>query len=141
MSDQKVSNERKKELEQLDPFQENLIKAMAYAKEYKKQLLLILCSVVAVIMIFSGIMYSFKTAEIRSSSLVAQALNEYGKLDDPVKGYLEVADDFNTIFEKYSNTVAGKMAKVRFAKICFDASEFDQAFDLYKAALHEFENE
>ena len=30
MADQKVSNERKKELEQLDPFQENLLKIMGY---------------------------------------------------------------------------------------------------------------
>jgi predicted negative regulator of RcsB-dependent stress response len=142
MSEQKVSNERKKELVQMDPFQENLIKALAYAKEYRKRLLLICCALVSVILIFSGIMYSFKIAELKSSAIIAQALNEYGKLrEDPVKGYLEVKDDFNLVSNKYSNTVTGKMAKVRFAKICYDASEYDKAFDLYKKSFDEFKND
>ncbi len=141
MSDQKISNERKKELEQLDPFQEKLLQIMAYVKEYKKQLLMISCAIVAIIMIFSGVMYSFKKAEMNASILVAQTLNEYAKFDDPVKGYLEVEDDFKVIFDKYANTVAGKMARFRFAKICYDASELDRAFDLYKTSLDEFKSD
>ncbi len=52
MADNKVSNERRRELEQLDPFQENLIKAMALITEYKKQLILIVGAFVLVIAIF-----------------------------------------------------------------------------------------
>ncbi len=141
MADQKVSNERRRELEQLDPFQENLLKAMEYVKEYKKQLILIAGAVVLVIVVFSGIMYSFQKAENTASTLVSQALNKYAKINDPDKGYLEVRDDFQTIFEDFANTGAGRQAKVKFAKICYDASKFDQSYKYYKESYEIFKND
>lgn len=140
MSEQRVSNERKKELEQLDPFQENLLKVITYAKEYKKQLILIAAALVLVAVVFSGIMYSFQKSENTAGILVSQALSKYAKADDPDKGYLEVKDDFQIIFTDYANTTAGKMAKVRFAKICYDASKFDPSYQYYKESLEIFKN-
>ena len=70
----KISRDRKKELEQLDPFQENLLKVMAFIKEFKKQLILIGGAVVLVALIFSGIMYSFQKAEDKADTLVTEAL-------------------------------------------------------------------
>ena len=141
MADQKVSNERKKELEQLDPFQENVLKAMAYAKEYKKQLILIAGAIVLVVAVFSGIMYSFQKAENTAATLVSQALNRYAKINDPDKGYLETQDDFQVIFSEYANTRSGRLAKVQFAKICYEATKFDQSYTYYKQALEEFKND
>ncbi|MBU1698062.1 MAG: tetratricopeptide repeat protein, partial [Proteobacteria bacterium] len=88
MAEQRVSNERKKELEQIDPFQASLLKAMAYAKEYKKQLILIAGAIVLVAVVFSGIMYNFKKAENTAALLVSQALTQYATINDPDKGYL-----------------------------------------------------
>ena len=141
MADQKVSNERKKELEQLDPFQENLLKAMTYVKEYKKQLILIATAVVLVAVVFSGVMYSFKRAENSAARLVSQALTKYVKANDPDKGYLAVKNDFQIIFTDYANTIAGRQALVKFAKICYEASEFDQSYKYYKQSLEVFKNE
>ena len=81
----KISRERKKELEQLDPFQENLLKVMAYVKEFKKQLILIGGAVVLVALVFSGIMYSFQKAENTAGVLVTEALKKYTKTNDPEK--------------------------------------------------------
>jgi tetratricopeptide (TPR) repeat protein len=141
MSEQRVSNERKKELGQLDPFQENLLKAIEYGKEYKKQLILIAGAIVLVAVVFSGIMYSFQKSENNADILVSQALTKYAKINDPDKGYLETKDDFQIIFTDYTNTTAGKLAKVRFAKICYDASEFDQSYKYYKESLEVFKNQ
>lgn len=141
MADQKVSNERKKELEKLDPFQENLLKTMACAKEYKKQLILIASAVVLVAMVFSGVMYSFKKAENTAAVLVSQALKKYADAEDPDKGYAQVKDEFQLVFTDYANTVAGKQAKVKFAKICYDASKFDQSYQYYKESLEIFDDE
>lgn len=141
MAEQGVSNERRKELEQIDPFQENLLKTLAYVKENQKQFLLILGGIILVIVIFSGIMFSFKNSERIASDLVARAVITYGKANDPVKGFAAVTADFDTVFAEYSNTSAGRMGKVRFAKICFDAGEYDRAFELYKEALEMFEDE
>ncbi len=141
MADHKVSNERKKELEKLDPFQENLLKTMACAKEYKKQLILIAGAFVLVAMVFSGIMYSFQKAENTSAVLVSQVLKKYADANDPDKGYAQVKDDFQLVFTDYANTVAGKQAKVKFAKICYDASKFDQSYQYYKESLEIFDDE
>jgi tetratricopeptide (TPR) repeat protein len=141
MTDQKVSNDRRRELEQLDPFQENLLKAMAYVKEYKKQLMLIAGAVVLVIVIFSAIMYSFQKAENNAARLVSQAQDKYAQINDPDKGYLEIKDDFQAIFADFANTSAGRQAKVKFAKICYDASKFDQSYKYYKESLGLFKNE
>ncbi|MBU1340594.1 MAG: tetratricopeptide repeat protein [Proteobacteria bacterium] len=141
MADHKVSNERKKELEQLDPFQENLLKAMAYVKEYKKQLILIVGAVVLVAVVFSGIMYSFQKSENTAAILVSQALTKYAQANDPDKGYLAIEKDFQAIFTDYANTTAGRQAKMKFAKICYDASKFDQSYKYYKESLELFKNQ
>lgn len=141
MADNKISNERKKELEQLDPFQQNLINAMEMVKNYKKQLILIIGAVMLVAIVFSGVMYSFQKAENSAATLVSQALTKYAKANDPDKGYQEVKDDFKTIFTDYANTSTGKLAKIQFAKICYDASKFDQSYKYYKESLETFKDE
>ncbi len=141
MADHKVSSERKKELEKLDPFQENLLKAAALLKAYKRQLILIAGAIVLVAAVFSGIMYSFKTAENKAAGLVSQALNTYAKANDPDKGYLETQGDFETVFTEYANTIAGKQARLKFAKICYDAAKFDQSYALYKESLEVFKKD
>ncbi|OGR51314.1 MAG: hypothetical protein A3J80_01970, partial [Desulfobacula sp. RIFOXYB2_FULL_45_6] len=137
----KISRERKKELEQLDPFQENLLKVMAYVKEFKKQLILIGGGVILVALVFSGIMYSFQKAEDKADTLVTEALKKYVKANDPEKGYLEVDADFKMIFSEYANTNAGRLAKVKYAKICYEASKFDQSYEFYKESLQVFQND
>lgn len=141
MAERGVSNERRKELEQIDPFQANLLKTLAYVKENQKQFWLILGGIILVIVIFSGIMFSFKKSESTASDMVARAVITYAKANDPVKGFDAVTDDFETVFAEYSNTSAGRMGKVKFAKICFEAGEYDRAFELYKEALEMFEDE
>jgi predicted negative regulator of RcsB-dependent stress response len=141
MAERGVSNERRKELEQIDPFQANLLKTLAYVKENQKQFWLILGGIILVIVIFSGIMFSFKKSESTASDMVARAVITYAKANDPVKGFDAVTDDFETVFAEYSNTSAGRMGKVKFAKICFDAGEYDRALALYKEALEMFEDE
>ncbi|NOX33639.1 MAG: tetratricopeptide repeat protein [Deltaproteobacteria bacterium] len=140
MAEQRVSNERKKELGQVDPFQESLLKAARYAKEYKKPLILITGAIVVAAMVFSGIMYNFHKAEDTASILVDHALTKYANVKDPVKGYLACKNDFQTIFADYANTTAGRLAKVKFAKICYEASKFDQSYKYYKQSLETFKD-
>lgn len=141
MANQRVSNERRRELEQPDAFQENLVKGYAWAKAHQKQLLVGIGTIALVVVVFSAILYSFKTAENSAVNLLAKAMKIYEKAENPEKGYLAVKDLFGDIFSEYSNTAAGRMAKVNFAKICYDASEFDTSFKYYTEALDEFDNE
>lgn len=140
MADQKVSNERKKELEQLDPFQENLIKTINFAKDYRKQLGLIAGGIILIAIVFSAIMYSFERSEDTASTMLSQALTSLAAAENPQKGYEKVKSDFAEIFKDYSNTAAGRQAVIEYAKICYDASRFDESYTYYKQALDLFEN-
>ncbi len=114
---------------------------MDYAKEYKKQLIFIAGAFVLVVIVFASVMYSFQKAENSAAMLVTQALTKYNKADNPQKGYIEIENDFKTIFTDFSNTAAGKQALVQFARICYDASKFDKSYKYYKEAFEEFKNE
>lgn len=139
MANQDVSNERKKELTQMDPFQEGLTKSVEWASAHKKQLIISAGALVGVIVVFSAIMFSFKQSEIKASELAAKAdekyEEQYSQDRDALKGYDAVKDDFQTLFDEYPNTSAGRMALINFGKICFDAKDYDQALDLYSRAL------
>ncbi|MCG8642453.1 MAG: tetratricopeptide repeat protein [Desulfobacterales bacterium] len=141
MADQKVSNERKKELEKLDFFQENLIKGMVFLKEQKNLFFMGLGAVLLVIIVFSAVMLSIQKSEDTAALKVSRAMAKYAGFEDPNKGYLEVKDTFETVFKEYSNTHAGKQARLKFAKICYDASKFDESLIHYKEALAIFEGQ
>jgi len=139
MANQGVSNERKKELTQMDPFQESLSKSVEWAYAHKKQLMILAGALVGVVVVFSAIIFSFKQSEIKASELAAKAYGKYEKQysqdRDARKGYDAVKDDFQALFDEYPNTSAGRMALIDFGKICFEAKDYDQAFDLYSRAL------
>ena len=139
MANQGVSNERKKELAQMDPFQAGLAKSAEWATAHKKLLMISVGTVVGAVVVFSAIMFSFKQSEIKASELAANAYRtyeaQYSRDQDARKGYDAIKDDFQTLFDEYSNTSAGRMALINFGKICFDAKVYDQAFDLYSKAL------
>lgn len=139
MATQRVSNERKKELRQMDPLQRNLFKAMAFAGTYKKQLLYAAGAVVVVGLVFAGVFTSFKRSENIASDRVAQAVVQYRTLsDNPQAAYQAVKDDFQTVLADYSNTDAGRMALIRFAGICMEAGQFDEAEKWFEKALEVF---
>nr|WP_319395894.1 hypothetical protein [uncultured Desulfobacter sp.] len=139
MSNQGVSNERKKELAQMDPFQAGLAKSAEWAAAHKKLLMISAGTLVGVVVVFSAIMSSFKQSEIKASELAANAYRtfetQYSQNQDARKGYDAVKEDFQTLFDEYPNTSAGRMALINFGKICFDAKAYDQAYDLYSTAL------
>lgn len=139
--EQRVSNERRRELEELDPFQENLLKTLEYVKTYKKQLIFMALGFVTVIIIFSVVISNIKSSENKASQFLNETLTKYNEIKDPKEAYLAVENDFPKLLEDYSNTSAGKMAKIKFAKICYNASEYEKAYELYKDALSNFKSD
>lgn len=139
MANQGVSNDRKKELAQMDPFQTGLVKFVEWANAHKKMLMISIGVLLGGVVVFSVIMFSFKQSEIKASELAANAYETYEKKytidQDARKAYDAVKDDFQTLFDEYPNTSAGRIGLINFGKICFDAKAYDQAFDLYSRAL------
>jgi predicted negative regulator of RcsB-dependent stress response len=143
MANKKISNERRKELEQIDPFQQTLLDAAAWAKKYKAQLFLAAAGIVIIAVVTAGIMISFQKSETNAALLLNKALMHYSnvKADDPKKAYAAVENEFKTIFSDYSNTEAGRRAALKFARICYDASMFDKSHRYYEKAFGAFKSD
>jgi len=137
---EKISNARKKELKQPDPFIEGFYKTMASVKAYQKQFVWAACAVVAVIIIVSGILYNINASDRNASTLLTQALDTYSKMK-PMEGYAAVQKDLNQLIEKYPNTSAGKIGRVQFGEICYDAGKYDKALSLYQGVLADFSHD
>ncbi len=141
MTDQRISNERKKELEQMDAFQENVFKSVEVAKRYKKPLLLGVVAVIIVIAAFAGTMTSLQHARENASELLAKVIDIRAKNTDPKIAYDVVKQDFQKIFDEYSNTPAGKMARIQFAHMAYLAGDFDTANAMYEKAYEFFQKD
>ncbi|MCG8567491.1 MAG: hypothetical protein MI747_20660 [Desulfobacterales bacterium] len=142
MAEQGVSNERKRELEQNDPFQEFLVKSFEYAKANKKMLGVIAGVLVTVIAIFTTIIQGFAASENKASALYGKALMAYQKeAADPVKAHGLVKDDFKVLLDEYANTSAGRMALVKWGRINLDAGEYDVADQMFAKAYDALKNE
>ncbi len=138
MAERGVSNERKKELEQLDPFQENVLKAIGVAQKYKRPLLLGVVVLGIAVGAFWAALASFHNSEKKASDLLANALTVYAGSKDAKAGYQAVEKDFQQIFEEYANTAAGKMARIRFASMAHAAGHYDTAYEMFTAAYGEY---
>ena len=142
MADQGVSNERKKELEQNDPFQVFVLNAIEYVREHKKMLAGIIGAGVGVILILSFILLGFEKSENKAANLLVQANRKYSELAvEPRKAYEQVKDDFNLLLSEYANTNAGRQAVIDFARICFKAEAYQRAHELFEKAHGQFKGD
>ena len=139
-NDSRISNQRKKELEQPDPFLESLYKGVEIAKQYKKQLILASGVLFAIICIVSGTMYMIRSSEVKASEMLAKAMERYGALE-PAEGYVAAKPQLEALLEAYPNTASGRLATFRFGDICYAAGKYEEAYALYTAALDEYKKD
>ncbi len=136
----KISRARKKELEQPDPFMESMQSGIDFCVKHKKQVTWIVSLILIVVIVLFGTIYSIKSSEDKASTLLAETLNVYNN-KGPAKGYDAVKGSFSKILEKYSNTDAGRLARVDFAAISYKAADFNKAHSLYLEALDDFKDD
>ncbi|MBF0389438.1 MAG: hypothetical protein HQK71_04960 [Desulfamplus sp.] len=141
MSD-RVSNARKKELEQPDPFLESMYRTLETTKKIKKQLAIVGIIVTSIIAIVSITFYTINSAESKASIILADAMKIYSEHQDmPIKGYEATKGQFETLLNDYPNTSAGEIGRLKFADICYAAEQYDVAYKNYTSALDDFKND
>jgi tetratricopeptide (TPR) repeat protein len=98
--------------------------------------------IVVVALIFSGYHFFSIRSENRAAALLDQSLAKYEKIkkdEQPVAAYDQVSADFQLILDKYGSKPSGKIARLNYANICYEAGKYDQAIELYKRSLMDFE--
>ena len=74
--------------------------------------------------------------------MLNQSLMAYNNLKNqqsPEEVYSAVSEGFQSIVQKYDDRDSGKLARLIYANISYDAGHYQQAIELYKAALNDFE--
>jgi len=143
MAKKRVSRSRKRQLEQPDEFITFSRRLIEFITEHRAQLSYALSVIVVLIIAIGGIRYFSNKAENKAFALLGQSMAKYEtaiKDKAPGEALLEVKKDFQMILEKYSGKEGGKLARVLYANICYQAGDFDEAILLYNKALQDFEN-
>lgn len=144
MANKRISRSRKRELAEPDQFLTFSSRLLRFFAENKPKVISAAATFAALIVVLSGLRYYFVQTEKKAFASLDKVMEKYlASLEnnDGAKAYAEVKKDFEIIIEKYSGNKAGKIAKVEFANACFSAGEFDQAVDMYKQSLKNFEND
>jgi len=138
----KIKKTRKELLKEPDEFITISGKFIGFVVDHKNQLTYALGIIVALALIFSGYRFFSIRSENKASALLDQSLAKYEKYKNdqqPVEAYDQVSADFQLILDKYSRKPSGKIARLTYANICYDAGKYEQAIELYKQSLKEFE--
>ena len=133
---------RKELLKEPDEFMTLSGKLIGFAVTYKIHLTIGLGIVLALVIIFSGIRFFSIRAENKAAALLESSLIEYNSLKtdkQPATVYNAVSGGFQDILQKYGGKNSGKIARLIYANICYDAGKYEQAINLYNTSLKDFE--
>jgi len=140
----KIKKTRKELLKEPDEFITFSGKIIGFFIDHKNQITYALGVIVALALIFSGYRFFSIRSENKASALLDQGLAKYEKFKNdkqPGAAYDQVSADFQLIIDKYGSKQNGKIARLTYANICYEAGKFDQAIELYKRSLDDFEEQ
>ena len=103
-----------------------------------------LCALVAVALIFFGYRFFAQRAETKAFSLLGQTQSKYETLietSSETEAYSQVSDAFQSIIKKYGGNAGGKLARLIYANISYDARQYEKAIALYKQSLSDFKDD
>lgn len=133
---------RKELLKEPDEFITLSAKLIKFATEHKTHLTYALGIVLSLAVIISGIRFFSIRSENNASAMLDKCLSEYSSVKDLKNSdevYGEVSADFQRILQKYGGKKSGKLARLIYANICYNAGKYKQSIDLYKTSLIDFE--
>ncbi|MGW8188259.1 MAG: tetratricopeptide repeat protein, partial [Desulfobacterales bacterium] len=130
-------------LKEPDEFLTLSARLFQFVVKHKFQMLAVLGGVILIVLAVSGWRYHSRQRANESLAQLQKSWNRYqtlrnGQDKDPVLAFQEVRAEFEQLIADSGDEPGGKMARVIFADICFDAGEADKAIALYKSALEDF---
>ena len=144
MAAKRISRARKRDLENPDEFITFWTRLFNIVTEHKIQFLCALTVFCVLIIVAAVTVYYLKQSENKAFFLLQQSVAKYQalmKAGDPSKAYQEAEKNFGVILEKYSNRKGGKLARLVYADICYDAGDYDKAIANFSKLLEDFNDE
>jgi tetratricopeptide (TPR) repeat protein len=130
---------RKELLKEPDEFLTLSSRALGWAASHRREINTAVSAVLALALVVSGYLYYTNRQEAQAGELFGQALAKYDRLAaDKAQAVREVSPDFRRITGEYGGTANGRMAGLVYANLCYQAGDYAQAAELYKASLDRF---
>lgn len=132
---------RKELLNKPDEFITFSSKMFEFASVYQTQIFIGLIIFVVLIVSIVGIGYYSNKAEKQASDLLAVMMTKYEFFKNksgPEVAYRAVENEAQFLLDELSGRKGGKLARVLYADICYNAGEIDKAIELYTKSLHHF---
>jgi tetratricopeptide (TPR) repeat protein len=135
---------RKQLLKEPDEFMTLTGKAITFVTGYQKQISYLLCTIMAIVLIFFGYRFFAQRAETKAFTRLGQTQSKYDtlkKTSSETAAYSQVSEAFQSIIKKYGGNAASKLARVMYANISYDAQQYEKAIALYKQSLNDFKDD
>jgi tetratricopeptide (TPR) repeat protein len=135
---------RKQLLKEPDEFITLTGQAITFVTGYQKQISYLLCTIMAIAMIFFGYRFFAQRAETKAFTRLGQTQSKYDtlkKTTSETAAYSQVSEAFQSIIDKYGGNAAGKLARVMYANISYEAQQYEKAIALYKQSLNDFKDD
>ncbi|MEJ2098387.1 MAG: tetratricopeptide repeat protein [Desulfobacterales bacterium] len=116
---------------------------MQFASVYQKQLSYALCVLVAVALVIFGYRFFAKRSETKAFAELAQIMASYEvdkKASSAQEAYRKASEELQRLIKRNGGNAGGKLARVRYANISYDAGDYDKAIKLYKQSLNDFKD-
>jgi tetratricopeptide (TPR) repeat protein len=134
---------RKELLKEPDEFLTLSARALGWAARNRREINYAVTAVLAAALLASGYLYYTNRREAAAGVQFGEALAKYDRLaaGDKPKAAREVSADFRRVIDEYGGTSNGRMAALVYANLCYQAGDFSQAAELYKACLERFSDQ
>lgn len=135
---------RKELLKKPDEFITFTGKAIAIARDYQNQITYTLLAFVAIGLIFLGYRFFAQRAETKAFSMLQKTQSAYETqkaTSSSEEAYNTISQAFQDIIKKYGGNAGGKLARVIYANISYEAGQYEKAITLYKQSLNDFQDD
>jgi tetratricopeptide (TPR) repeat protein len=136
---------RKDLLKEPDQFITFSGKMIAFGQRHRRPLTYAAAALVCLLVGFTAVRYWVARSENRAFALLDQYTTQYQVQREavdssPEKAWQAVREGFETLIADYGNRVGGKLARIRYGDICYQAGHTDEAIALHERALADFDD-
>ncbi len=114
---------------------------LAVVAAHKNAIVYGVIGLMAAAALFSGYQYYVHRQETQAGVLIEEAFAKYERLrlaEPPEKAVKAVADDFQRIIASHGSRFNGDTARLIYANLLYEAGDFSQAAELYRALQSRF---
>jgi predicted negative regulator of RcsB-dependent stress response len=140
----KKKKTRKELLKEPDEFMTVTGKAIRFVSDNQKPISYGLYALIAFVLIFFGYQFFAQRAEKKAFLKLEQTLVKYEaskKATSPAEAFGSVSEEFQRIVDKYGGNAGGKLARVSYANVSYNAGQYQMAIELYKQSLNDFKDD